>query len=343
MTTVQKFMFDTRFDVSEIVEPKLSDQVADDDEYVAVPPATYSDEDLNAARQEGFEAGKRDGYEAAASSTEDKTLSVLQSVNERFAEVTAAQRKANEEIAQASISVAASIMSKMMPALSEKHGLDEIVAVVEKAIVHLQTEPHITVKVAEHLAEAVRERVSQLASAHGSMGEITVVGDPEILDGDCQLMWSNGEAVRSAADLQNCVEEIVRRYSDPTVQEGDAITPDLPGDDSTAGQGSADVGAAAETPTSDDPTQISGEVIGPEAQPEDSSRYAEPQPLGNDDAAARTPVDDGPDVEPSESAEPAEAVSTDLNDDSQIEDRSPAVGTMDFESADDGGTPPKTP
>ena len=329
MTTVQKFMFDTRFDVSEIVEPKLSDQVADDDEYVAVPPATYSDEDLNAARQEGFEAGKRDGYEAAASSTEDKTLSVLQSVNERFAEVTAAQRKANEEIAQASISVAASIMSKMMPALSEKHGLDEIVAVVEKAIVHLQTEPHITVKVAEHLAEAVRERVSQLASAHGSMGEITVVGDPEILDG--------------AADLQNCVEEIVRRYSDPTVQEGDAITPDLPSDDSTAGQGSADVGAAAETPTSDDPTQISGEVIGPEAQPEDSSRYAEPQPLGGDDAAARTPVDDGPDVEPSESAEPAEAVSTDLNDDSQIEDRSPAVGTMDFESADDGGTPPKTP
>jgi flagellar assembly protein FliH len=315
MTTVQKFMFDNRFDVSEPVEPQADEQVAVEHEHETVSP-TFSEEDLNAARQEGFDAGKQDGYEAAATSTEDQISSILAKLDDQFGAVFAAQQAVNEAMTRAAVSVAASIVGKMMPALNEKYGIDEILAVVEQALGHLRDEPRVVIKVAENLAAAVHERVSQMARAHGATGEITVIGDPALGDGDCQLTWSNGEAVRDVSDLQATIDEIVHRHSEAMVSA-----------DEIPSAGSVDNNASEDLDPENGPADETG-------APED---VASPRGLDDDDL---TRADSPDDADSKDAAQ--DSPDRDLVDDGAPQ-TSPTIGEMAIENAGGTNTPPNTP
>jgi flagellar assembly protein FliH len=90
MPAVQKFLFDVSFDGPPFVpgETGLPDDAAPTDDTIVsaaepgAPPPGYSDEDLAAARAEGFLAGRAEALAEAEAQRESQNAHVLSAITE---------------------------------------------------------------------------------------------------------------------------------------------------------------------------------------------------------------------------------------------------------------------
>ena len=100
-TAEWKFLFENSFDDEE--EPEEG-----------VP--TFSEEEVNAAREEGFAAGKEKEIRLAAEATERDILAVMGQGVEKFDDLFKVQEAANASIPESALSVAAGIARGLSPA-----------------------------------------------------------------------------------------------------------------------------------------------------------------------------------------------------------------------------------
>jgi flagellar assembly protein FliH len=72
--------------------------------------------------------------------------------------------------------------------------------------------PHIAVRVNEGLYAAAREKVDDIARAHGFAGRLVVLGEPNIAVGDCRIEWADGGVNRDPGAADRAIGEAVARY-----------------------------------------------------------------------------------------------------------------------------------
>ena len=106
MSTVRKFTFDLDFDAPE--EPETPEPEVEEEEEEEIVP-TFSEEEVEEARQKGFDAGKEEGRREAADATEQKLLETIEQACTQLADVYNTQTEANREIGREMISVATAI------------------------------------------------------------------------------------------------------------------------------------------------------------------------------------------------------------------------------------------
>ena len=68
------------------------------------------------------------------------------------------------------------------------------------------------VSLAPEIAEAVAERLQELATAKGFSGKLIVKPEPALDATDARLVWSEGEAARSQGDMMQEIDAAVARY-----------------------------------------------------------------------------------------------------------------------------------
>ena len=95
MSTVRKYTFDLDFDAPEEPDAVEAEAIEDEPEEEAAP--TFSEEDLERARQEGFEAGKESGRLEAAEATEQRLLESVEAAVAKLEEVIEQQAEAQAE------------------------------------------------------------------------------------------------------------------------------------------------------------------------------------------------------------------------------------------------------
>jgi flagellar assembly protein FliH len=59
------------------------------------------------------------------------------------------------------------------------------------------------------------EKMSAPAEAHGFAGQISVVGDSAMMEGDCRLSWAGGGATRDSAATWREIDAAVARILGP--------------------------------------------------------------------------------------------------------------------------------
>ncbi len=57
-----------------------------------------------------------------------------------------------------------------------------------------------------------REKLDEIARAHGFEGRLVVLGEPGIGAGDCRIEWADGGVNRDAAAADAAIGEAVARY-----------------------------------------------------------------------------------------------------------------------------------
>ena len=240
MSTPQprKFMFDYDFDqpdhpygvhVEEEDEVELDEDgnpIIVEEEEEEPPPPTFSEEELNLARDMAYEEGRQQGMAEVMEGTERLTANALAALANQMGQVFRQQEEANDENARNAVRVSMAVLRKMLPAACERHAFDEVTRVVEEVVGHILDEPRIIVRVQPPLVDAVRERLEAACAAHGFEGRVLVQGDGRLMAGDCRVEWTDGGAERDQQRLMQELEAMVERAMAPPERRSDAVAAD---------------------------------------------------------------------------------------------------------------------
>lgn len=206
------------------------------------PPPTFSEQELEAARKEGYERGRANGLAEAAASREKQVATLLGTIGSSFKTLFEAEALRNDQYEGEAVLVARTIFTRLFPTLNKKHGLNEVEEVINRVLQSQKDAPEIIIEVHEDFRDAVEERLGSLTGDMPANCKITVTGKADLGTGDCRMRWNNGGAAR---DITSLAEEINRQLEHiladkPSLQDNRVDDQTSPHQDNAAKQQDAE-------------------------------------------------------------------------------------------------------
>lgn len=204
MASVTKFLFENSFDTETRL---LEDEEAQSNEFV---PPTFSQAELDTARNEGVQAGKEEATNQASDATERQAAQALEIIGVKLEEILQASETMRVEALENAIVVAAAIVRKIFPTLERQNGLGEVHRLIETTVDRLMDEPRIVVHVSQQTHETISEVMHDLAISKGFNGQVVVLADAGMQAGNCRIDWKNGSACRDAEALWTAIDDVIK-------------------------------------------------------------------------------------------------------------------------------------
>ncbi len=275
---VTKFLFDLSFDEEARDEVELdSEQAVEPDIPPPPPEPTFSEADLNAARSRAFEEGHAAGLNEAGAGIEQRASAALEAVAANLAQLGAQQDDANRNVMKEVIVLNKRILEMLIPAYLQRHGSDEIDALVAECLTPILDPGAAVVEVPAEVVEPLETRLREVAARIGFSGSLDIRSAPDLTAGDVRLAWQNGGAARLREEIWAEISEAVDRaihsldagngQSPEETQTSTPATKEIPSHDAEYDDGSAEVDVARPTTESDD-NDPRPERASPDAQAE---------------------------------------------------------------------------
>ena len=234
MATLKTFLFDYDFDDVQLMENIIQEEtgkenevnITDQPEPEIILP-TFSEDELNAAREEGFNAGKESGMTEALANIENSISQTLSTIVDEILDLSRKQSEYNEHIKIETISLLNCVNRKLFPLMNEQLNLDEAIQFSQRVLPELLTEPRITINVHEDISETLKNRIENFLKDKGYGGELIINGDVSIPVGNCQIEWSSGSAERNSELLMSDIEKrfLSAINSNLSTQNGNDVIP----------------------------------------------------------------------------------------------------------------------
>jgi flagellar assembly protein FliH len=177
MAAPAKFLFDVDFAAGSPREPTVT--LSDHAVKLAEAEA--------AARQRGYAEGQHD----AEVENGRRIASTLERIATGIDHAAGALKAIEARLECEAVEVAVAVARKLAPSLIEREPFAEISALAGGCFRELVAAPHIAVRVNEGLYAAAREKIDDIARAHGFAGRLVVLGEPNIAAGDCRIEWAD--------------------------------------------------------------------------------------------------------------------------------------------------------
>jgi len=208
MPATEKFMFDRSFDLPDIpVEEEVIEESEPEEPEIVIP--TFSEEEVNAARDEGFAQGRDQGIREASEATERLISETTQAIDVQLAQLFDQQRDANTKIFQEAINTGVAVAKKCFPHLNAKSGISEIEHIIGEILGQILEEPRVVINIHADLKTPLGERMQTITENAHYDGRIVIREDAKIAPGDCHIEWSNGGAERNMSELWQQIDQIV--------------------------------------------------------------------------------------------------------------------------------------
>ena len=299
MANVQKFLFDRTFDAEPMV-PVVETPPDNDDmavEELEAPP-TFTEEDVEAARTEGFARGREEALGESLNAAETRAADALSVIGERLSEVFRTQELANAETTRGAIVVAAAIARKMFPDLDRRNRLGEVETIVRTSMERTMAAPRLVIHVNESLTDDLSARIATLRSETGFEGEVIVAGDPKLRDGDCRIEWKDGGAERDIDALWQEIDEIIE-YNLGTDEPELGKATEMPAPDEGSSETGAEIATGAGVPDDAADAIVQASPVEPAPQVPEPAQGDRDQPETEAEPAVEA---SGPTEEASETA-----------------------------------------
>ena len=188
----------------------------------------FSQEELDAAKQQAFAQGKLEGqaeghkaaWDEAMASVEKQTVDSLELIVEQLRALAPIAIETAEKSYAAAVELAMAVCRKVVPTLCQEHAADEIRLLFEKNFHFLKEEPKITVKLNPSMADAVKPYIAKLVKQESFAGKVAVVRDESLPAGDCKIEWAHGGVERTAQDVLKQTEELLKLYHEGDKSNG---------------------------------------------------------------------------------------------------------------------------
>ncbi len=269
---IRPFLFDLSFDTPEEAVPAT--EAPEPDEGEAAAP-TFTAEQLEAARREGFEEGRRAALAEAGQNVETRITAALETIGATLPGIAERQARAHEKIARQAAELALSVVRKLMPETTRRYGAEEIEAAVDNALRNLFDEPRIRIEVAEELVEDLEKRLGDLGRKQGFEGRLLVRGKAEMGPADCRIVWSDGEIERNVERCRQEIETIVANLPD-AADPAEPVAPPSPAAPAMAIATETEPGATEPPASATEPTEPSKTDADGQAMENSVQRTEEP-------------------------------------------------------------------
>lgn len=188
----------------------------------------FSQEELDEAKEQAFTQGKLEGqaeghkaaWDEAMHSIEKQTADGLELILEQLRALTPIAAETAEKSYAAAVELAMAVCRKVVPTLCKEHAADEIRLLLEKNFHFLKEEPKITVKLNPSMADAVKPYIAKLVKQESFAGKVAVVRNESIPAGNCKIEWRHGGVERTAQDVLNQTEELLKLYHEGDKSNG---------------------------------------------------------------------------------------------------------------------------
>jgi flagellar assembly protein FliH len=201
-----KFDFDTEFDEDGTI-------LREGESYKRF----FTQDDVDAARMWGVEEGREE--------EEGRCAEALLAISAQMQIVLSRLGQESEGLRQEAAKLALLSASKISGAALDNFPVETIDELVSEAMGDLRTEPHFSVRCTPDLVDAVAERLEKTTRDAGFDGAIKVRGDAGLAAADLRLEWGSGSIQRSAAEIENKLNQIIERWlvAGPAQQDSAAI------------------------------------------------------------------------------------------------------------------------
>lgn len=188
----------------------------DEDESIGAPeppapPPVFSEAEVEEARKDAFEQGRKQAQQEEAASREQAVATLVNAISGKIDGLVAAEAARAGLYEAESISLCRAIFARLFPELNRTHGLDEVEAVIKNVLEAQRHEAEIIIEVGTDFVGDIRLLAEQVSHKIHGKGAISVNGDPTMQAGDCRVSWNEGGAERSASRL---AEEIRQKLED---------------------------------------------------------------------------------------------------------------------------------
>jgi flagellar assembly protein FliH len=220
MKEARKFEFGLSFDppgspgAPRVAAPAPEPEIVPEPEPVEPPPPpepTFSQEELDIARHQGFLEGRAAGEADTMERIERRLADTLERFGHDLQGLAGAQDAALARIERQATELTVAIVRKLFPAFVARSGTAEISALVTDAFSLAQQQPKLTLLCAPDMTEALEPILTQAAAQSGFEGRLAVRGDAALGETDCRIEWNDGGLDRDSSRLMHEIESAVAR------------------------------------------------------------------------------------------------------------------------------------
>ena len=210
----ERFLFDVSFDEEDLAlaEAEATAKLAVQDAELADPEEnipTFTEDQLNAARHEGYEAGQEAGIQEAGDAIETKINDVLSMIGTQVDELFKRQAVDTATTFTDAVNIAVAIARKSFPHLNDTHGFTEIERMVREVLTEVLEEPRVIIHVNPTLKGPLDTRIETIASSSNFEGQIIILEAEDMAPGDCRIAWSSGTAERDMVGTLGKIGQII--------------------------------------------------------------------------------------------------------------------------------------
>ncbi len=251
---VTKFLFDLSFDEEAQDNGDVPVEEEPEPELPPPPPEpTFSEAELNDARAEAFREGQAAGLNEAGAGIEQRTATAMETVSAYLSVLGAQQEEANRQVIKDVVALNERILEMIIPAYLERHGVDEITALVADCLSKILDPGKVAVDVPAESVSALEKRLGEAAAQAGFTGALEIRPATNLAPGDVKLSWQNGGAERLSETIWAEISEAVERAMHSLDAADTAAPQDAAPDDPAAVDDAAPSPPAAETLQTDAP------------------------------------------------------------------------------------------
>lgn len=214
------------------------------------PPKTFTEAELEAAREEGYVEGHTSALEEAETAREHYVADALNIVSQSLDGLEEQQTETNKEIGQAALRLVYAVIEKVVPTHAQAHAVDSVEALVRDVLPLVYDEPTLVVRTHNMIAEDVQARMEDVVGRSNFTGSVTVMPDYELQPGDCRVDWKGGGADRDEGRLWSDIRAVIKDNIGPV--DVDALDAAADADTSAAQDAES---AGTELPAGDQATE----------------------------------------------------------------------------------------
>nr|WP_321443634.1 FliH/SctL family protein [uncultured Cohaesibacter sp.] len=209
MPQAARYLFD--LDFSAPPEPEVKEEI---EEIPPEPMITVAEHErllaqaVAAARAEG-EAEALQQRERLAS---EESLSLQQTMFDEISMIYTEVGTLLQRLEKDASNLAFAFASRFAERLVAQEPKTEILALLHQILAPLRKAPHISIRLNEDVADDIKEMVDHKMQELGFTGKLTIIPDPAMMAGDCEVEWADGGIGRNLRSAIRQVDQLLEDH-----------------------------------------------------------------------------------------------------------------------------------
>ena len=210
---MDKYLFNTMFDEDETKNTKdnKKDLLKQEEKLSVEDAPTFSEEDLNVAKQIALKQGIQEGKAEVMSGIEREITSSLDTISLKLESLMQVHKKWTEAMNKDTLRLAHAIMKKLAPQLTRNGELNEVERTIAHAFEFINNQPKVLIQISQHLKKPIQEKIDLITSRAHFDGQVILIVNNELVGDDCRIKWDSGEMERSMSTTWDQIDKIVDR------------------------------------------------------------------------------------------------------------------------------------